>query len=88
MQYEYINEPEKFWKHSYLVCLHEFDSGVVVNADNEQDALDYAIDWAEDHNWMGYFIEEPTEEDYKTQITGGNHGLVLSSDNVTIKQLD
>jgi hypothetical protein len=87
--YKYVNEDEKFWKHSYKVFLHEFDyDGIIVNADNEQDALDYAIDYAEEQGWMGLFIENPTEEDYETQLVGGNHSLVLSSDCWLVAVLD
>ena len=85
----YVNEDEKFWKHSYQVYLSEFDlNGICVNADNESDALDYAIDYHEEKGNMGLFIEYPTEEDYNTQLCGGNHCLVLSSDNITIQKLD
>ncbi len=39
---KYVNEDEKFWKHSYRVHLHEFDTeGILINADHEQDALDF-----------------------------------------------
>ena len=86
--WEYVNEPVKFWDHSYEVTLSEFSDEIYVNADNEQEALDFAIDYAEEQGWMGLFIDEPTEEDYETQISGGNHGLVLSSDNVFITQID
>ena len=79
--WDYENEPVKFWKYSYHVYLNEFDTdGMYINADNEQDALDYAIDIAEEKGWMGLFIEDPTEQDYEEQISGGNHGLVLSGE--------
>ena len=87
--WEYDNEEEKFWKHSYQVYLHEFDMmGYYVNADNEQDALDFAIDLAEEESLVGLFIENPTEEDCENHVGGGNHGLVLSSDNWSITLLD
>ena len=86
--WEYVNEPVKFWKHSYNVLLSEFSDEIYVNADCDQDALDYAIDYAEEQGWMGLFIDNPTDEDYETQMSGGNHSLVLSSDNVFITQID
>jgi hypothetical protein len=86
--WEYVNEPVKFWGHSYEVILSEFSDEIYVNADNEQEALDYAIDYAEEQGWMGLFIDEPTEEDYETQIVGGNHSLVCSSDNVFITRIE
>jgi hypothetical protein len=76
--WEYENEPVKFWKHSYMVCLNEFDvEEMYINADNEQDALDYAIDIAEEKGWMGLFIENPTKEERDEHVSGGNHGLLL-----------
>ena len=90
---KYINE-EKFWKHSYRVHLHEFDTeGLLVNADCEQDALDYAVDHAERMGWEGCFcseeeLEEMTEAERDDTITVGNHGKTLSSHSVAIEQLD
>lgn len=86
---KYINEETKFWNHSYRVHLSEYSNGgLLVNANNEQDALDYAIDYAEEQNWMGLFIENPTDEEMESHITGGNHGLTLSSENITIEKVD
>jgi hypothetical protein len=86
---KYINEEEKFWRHSYKVHLSEFDlTGVCVNADNESDALDFAINYHENQGHMGLFIDNPTEEDFDNKLIGGNHSLVLSSDNIIITQLD
>ena len=87
--WQYKNEPEKFWKHSYRVHLSELDTdGMFINADCEQDALDYAIDIAEENKWMGLFIENPTEEEMESHMGGGNHCLVLSSDNISITKVD
>lgn len=94
-KYNYVNEEEKFWKHSFKVHLHEFDTeGILINADHEQDALDYAIDYAEEQKWEGLFlsneqIEELEKEGFlEDYISGGNHGRYLSSLNVTIIKLD
>lgn len=88
----YINESEKFWKHSYRVHLHELDPvGLLVNADNDQDALDYAIDFAEEKGWNGLFFtpEEWENEKFKEDyISGGNHGRVLNSMNIRIVKID
>jgi hypothetical protein len=85
--WEYDNEPEKFWKHSFTVWLSEFTS-FCINADNGSDALDIAADLAEEEGWMGLFIDNPTEKDYEEQPTCGNHCLVLSSENWRIIQND
>lgn len=85
---QYDNEVDKFWKHDYHVYLHEFHyPPFKINADNEADALDEAIDLAEELGWMGCFIENPTDYDYDTMTSGGNHGLVLSSENWLVAKL-
>ncbi len=92
-KYKYVNEEEKFWENSYRVWLSEF-SDVIVNANNEQDALDYAIDYATKQKWEGLFLtpeevkeieEEGNIEDY---ICGGNESRYLSSLNVHIELLE
>jgi hypothetical protein len=92
--YEYINEESKFWNHSYSVTLSEFSDPLIINADNDQDALDYAIDYAEEKNWMGLFLDDSDIAELENDgfldehISGGNHGLYLSSLNVDITMLD
>jgi predicted amidophosphoribosyltransferase len=93
-EHNYINKPEKFWKHSYRVHLHELDpTGLLINADNDQDALDYAIDFAEEKGWEGLFftseeLEQMKEEERDQYLSGGNHGRVLNSMNVRIIKID
>jgi hypothetical protein len=92
-EFIYVNETSKFWKHSYKVWLSEFNY-VIVNADYEQDALDFAIDYAESQNWNGLFLTEEERKEIENDgflddyVSGGNHGKYLSSLNVTIVQLD
>jgi hypothetical protein len=93
--FQYVNETEKFWKHSYRVHLSELDpDGILINADNEQDALDSAIDYAESQGWEGLFLDDADIHELENDgyleehISGGNHGRYLSSLNVTITQLD
>lgn len=47
-----------FWARRYLVTLSELGPTLIVNADNEQDAIDFAIDYAEDQGWEGLFLQE------------------------------
>jgi hypothetical protein len=90
----YINSDEKFWNHSYRIHLHELDSpGILVNANCEQDALDYVIDWHEEKGNMGLFftneeLDAMTEEERGEYITGGNHCLTCNSYNVRIIEID
>lgn len=91
---KYVNEDEKFWKHSYRVHLHQFDTeGILVNADNEQDSLDYAVDYAEEQGWEGLFMtqdeQDEADRDGEEYITAGNHCRALtSSDYVRIVKVD
>ena len=89
----YVNERTKFWKHSFKVWLSEFND-VIVNADHEQDALNFAIDYAEKQEWEGLFlcseeIEELEKDGFLDDyVSGGNHGKYLSSLNINIIKLD
>lgn len=91
--YTYVNEAEKFWDHSYNVMLADIGSEICVNADNEQDALDYAVDYAEEQGWEGYFLDTPgddmTADWHEDDICyAGNHGRALLAFEIHIKQLD
>jgi len=88
-----INPEDKgFWKNTYAVILNRHADRMKVYADNAQDAMDAAIDYAEAQGWEGYFLtlEEAQEieadgflEDY---TCGGNHGRFLSSLNVYLRE--
>ncbi len=93
---EFANKEDyksQFWKRNYAVTLSGFGPTVIVNADHEQDAMDYAIDHAEDKGYEGLFrskedIEELEEEgNLDDYVSGGNHGRYLSSLNVSIEQV-
>jgi hypothetical protein len=83
-EYRYVNEESKFWDNSYQVFLQEFDSkGIIVNADNEQEALDFAVDYAESQGWVGLFLDQSeldklSESEQENLVMGGNHCLALS----------
>lgn len=78
----------KFWKHNYRVTL---DLGVAfwVNADCEQDALDYVIDYCEEHRFIGFIAShgEIDEDDEDVFVCGGNHGLYLTTDTFFIQEV-
>lgn len=93
MLHVYINEETKFWDHSYRVFLSAHNN-LTINANHEQDAIDFAIDYAEAQGWEGLFLssEEVAEleaegflEDY---TSGGNHGRYLNSLDISIVKLD
>lgn len=78
----------KFWKNNYRISLG-FGSVFMVNADNEQDALDYVIDYCED-NLPGFIMteKEESEEDYLDDyVSGGNNGKYLNTFNIHIELL-
>lgn len=90
-----VNETEKFWKSFYLVSLTQclsWDSAICVNADHEQDALDYAVDYAEEQGWLGYFVDETDVRHDKhgeeiDTIRAGNHCLALNMEEVNIRRI-
>jgi hypothetical protein len=79
-----------FWKNCYLVGI---GIPIYVNADHEQDALDFAIDYAEKRKWKDLFlsdkeVEELREEGFLDEhVCGGNHGLYLSEIEVYIAKI-
>jgi hypothetical protein len=93
---QYVNEEEKFWRHSYLVSFDNhtgWDSAICVNAENEQDAIDAAADYAESQGWMGYFldaddVDKMTDAEQDDLYYAGNHGLPIDSEQLNVKQLD
>jgi hypothetical protein len=56
-----VNETLPFWKHDYLVQMNAHDSGVVVNANSECDALDDAADYHDEQGNEGFFLTEEEE---------------------------
>lgn len=93
IDYVCVNEDEKFWKHYYLVSFDNhtgWDSAICVNADNEQDALDYAADYAESKHWVGYFLDYELEKEYaefNEVMYLGNHGLPIHITDLNIMQI-
>ena len=78
---------ERFWQNRYKVWLTAQGILFHVNADHEQDAIDYVIDYCEEH-LPGLLMtrEEEQEEEYLDDyISGGNHGVYLNTYNVRIE---
>ena len=80
---------ESFWKHDYIVALTEQGIPFVVNADNEQDAVDYVIDDCQkNHPGLIMSREEEDEEEFLDEyISGGNEGLHLNTTYIHIQQI-
>ena len=94
MTYKYVNEDEKFWDHSYNVsfasCLG-WDSAICVNADNEQEAVDFAADHAQEQGWVGYFIDDEDlaeHEEFNDVLYVGNCGWPIQASELHVEQLD
>ena len=80
---------EKFWKRNYRVLLTDQAIEFFVNADNEQEAIDYIIDFCEE-NLPGLLFdrdEEEEEEFLEEYICGGNHSRYLNTLNIHIKEI-
>lgn len=89
------NGAECFYGRLYQVWLSPFSS-VIVDADNDQDALDEAIDHAESMDWMGLFLDQDDIEELYNEnpeyldehYNGGNRCLYLSdTESPTVKRV-
>ena len=92
MKTEYPNRDDwdgGFWRNNYMVYLSEFGIPFAVNADNEQDALDYVIDHCEIHcpGLIMSHTDEEEEEYLDEYLCGGNHGRYLNTDYIHIEQV-
>ena len=78
---------QQFWKNNYQVFLTSQGIRFHVNADHEQDALDYVIDYCEKHlPGLLFSREEELEEEYLNEyFCGGNHGRYLNTLNIHIE---
>lgn len=89
----YANEDEHFWKKAYVVHLSAIGGAELMNADNEGEALDAAIDYAEEQKWDGLFLSDDEVAELEAEgnlddyVSGGNHGRYLNDMNVTIIEL-
>ena len=92
MEQRYPNKEdyeEQFWNHNYKVQVSMQGMEFIVNADCEQDAIDYIIDDCEE-NYPGllWSREEEEEQEYLEEyICGGNHGRYLSTHNIHIEEI-
>ena len=78
----------RFWKKNYLIRVTYQGIPFIVNADNEQEAIDYLIDYCEEHcpglvsTYQELIDAGYTDIEIDELITGGNHGLYLTIDDV------
>ncbi len=80
---------ESFWKHDYLVHVTAQGTLFAVNADHEQDAIDYVIDYCQEH-FPGLVMtreEQEKEEFLEDYLQGGNEGLYLNTMHICIEQI-
>lgn len=82
-----------FWRKNWVVSLSEFGPILLVNAESEQAALDFAIDWAEEEGDEGLLLSSEEEEELAEQelledmANGGNSDRYLSSVNWAIMEI-
>ena len=88
-----VNEDELFRDHIYSVFLGGgyCPVEIVVNADNETDAIDFAVDYAEGQNWKGLWLDYQTNNDVIVELEKygevgyfGNHCLPVADYNVHV----
>ena len=79
----------KFWDHNYRILVTAQGIEFIVNADNNQDALDYIIDYCEE-NLPGLLFsrdEENEKEFLDEYVCGGNKGLYLNTHHIHIEEI-
>jgi hypothetical protein len=78
----------RFWKKNYLIRVTYPGTPFIVNADNEQEAIDYFINYCEEHypglvsTYQELIDDGYTDIEIDELISGGNHGLYLTIDGV------
>ena len=83
-----------FWKHNYRVLVTAQGIEFIVNADCEQDALDFVIDDCELHypglveHYHVLAEQGLADAEIDEYICGGNHALYLTTHNVRVILLD
>lgn len=78
-------EDRDIWAFQFNVVLNPHAETMHVYADHEGDALDYAVDYAEDMGWDGYFLDEVDVPSIEDDVTyAGNTGRALLSHEITI----
>lgn len=102
LAWDYINEDEKFWKHNYRISMSVEATSkpvlcrkavMIINADHEQDALDYAVDYLEEQGLEGFFLTNEEMEEQESEgielTFAGNHSRALARpDLIRIQKLD
>jgi hypothetical protein len=84
----YANEEERFWKRSYVVGFDDHTStGILVNADHDDDAVDAAADFADEMGWEGYFLDEKDIEDDDDVLRVGNYGRPVDGSQLWIRTI-
>ena len=78
---------ENFWGKNYSITVGRFGGPFIVNADCEQDALDYLADWCEvNAPGLLWTIEEELALEFPDEyITAGNHGRKFSEIEIHIE---
>lgn len=84
---------EKFWKNNYLVTVTAQGIEFTVNADCEQAAIDYVIDYCDEimpglvAPYSELIEEGYTDTEINDYICGGNAGLYLTTHNINIETI-
>jgi len=90
--WQYANEENETWQRSYIVSFDDHTNyGILVNADNESDALDVAADFAEEMGWEGYFVDDSDDdedEDDETYEFVGSYDRRVRSEEIKIFEVE
>jgi hypothetical protein len=85
---------KSYWNKLYLIQLTMQGIPYVVNANNETDAIDYLIDYLEEHSPGLIMSEEEEVRMYEEEpeyldefIQGGNHGKYINTTNIRLDEI-
>ena len=84
---------EKFWRNNYRVLITGQGIEYIVNADNEQEAIDFIIDHAEENapglvaSYQELIDDGMSDDEIEEYINGGNHCLYLTTHNIHIETI-
>jgi len=77
-------EDRDIWAFQFNVTLNPHAETMHVFADHEGDALDYAVDYADEQGYEGYFVADEDIYDLHDVVYAGNASRALLSHEITI----
>ena len=90
MEKHYLNKDdykENFWNHNYRILVSAQGIEFIVNADHEQDALDYVMDYIVSKGWTGLYTDDFAKAEIEEWLCAGNDGYHFTTHNIFIEEI-